>query len=93
MELKKGCKEITKISKKVIKKEQHVLHHFHSLPFLPSSTPSETVRARTDASMRLKSVSQDTQQILDEFNRTYKEADKKEEEGVRVADKFNAVSL
>lgn len=42
--------------------------------------------------MRLKNVSQDTQQILEEFNRTYKEAEKKEEEGERVADKFNAVS-
>lgn len=42
--------------------------------------------------MRLKNVSQDTQQILEEFNRTYKEAEKKEEEGERVADRFNAVS-
>ena len=42
--------------------------------------------------MRLKSVSQDTQQILEEFNRTYKEAEKKEEKGERVADRFNAVS-
>ena len=42
--------------------------------------------------MRLKSVSQDTQQILEEFNRTYKEEEKKDEPGERVADKFNAVS-
>ncbi|KAG7158935.1 RING-type E3 ubiquitin-protein ligase PPIL2-like [Homarus americanus] len=39
----------------------------------------ETVQARSDASMRLKNVSQDTKQILDEFKRTYKEADNKEE--------------
>ncbi|XP_045584377.1 RING-type E3 ubiquitin-protein ligase PPIL2 [Procambarus clarkii] len=50
----------------------------------------ETVQARSDASMRLKNVSQDTKQILDEFNRTYKETDANEEAAERVADKFNA---
>lgn len=43
--------------------------------------------------MRLKSVSQDTQQILDEFNRTYKEAEKTDDAAEKVADKFNAVSM
>lgn len=51
----------------------------------------ETVKARSDASMRLKNVSRDTQQILEEFNKTYKDDGPKEETGERVADKFNAV--
>ncbi|KAK3871171.1 hypothetical protein Pcinc_023665 [Petrolisthes cinctipes] len=50
----------------------------------------ETIQARAGAAHRLKTVSQDTQQILDEFNRTYKEAEKKDEAAERVADKFNA---
>ncbi|XP_047481206.1 RING-type E3 ubiquitin-protein ligase PPIL2-like [Penaeus chinensis] len=50
----------------------------------------ETVKARSDASMRLKNVSRDTQQILEEFNKTYKDDGPKEESGERVADKFNA---
>lgn len=41
--------------------------------------------------MRLKNVSRDTQQILEEFNKTYKDDGPKEEAGERVADKFNAV--
>lgn len=53
---------------------------------------AETVRARSDASMRLKHVSQDTRQILDEFARSYQESEKNDEEQERVADKFNAVS-
>ena len=38
----------------------------------------ETVKARSDANMRLKNVSQDTKQILDEFARTYKEQEREE---------------
>ncbi|XP_050702213.1 RING-type E3 ubiquitin-protein ligase PPIL2-like [Eriocheir sinensis] len=66
------------------------ISQFHHVKHGLKIEDEETVRARTDASMRLKHVSQDTQQILEEFNRTYKEAEKKEEEGERVADKFNA---
>ena len=53
----------------------------------------ETIQARSDATKRLKNVSQDTQEILEEFSRTYKEDEKKDEGNERVADKFNAVTL
>lgn len=61
--------------------------------FSLTHSTTETVHARSDASLRLKSVSQDTQQILDEFNRTYKEAEKTDEATEKIADKFNAVSM
>ncbi|XP_071534720.1 RING-type E3 ubiquitin-protein ligase PPIL2 [Panulirus ornatus] len=63
---------------------------FHHIKNNLKVESEETIRARSDASMRLKNVSQDTQQILEEFSRVYKETEKKEDAEERVADRFNA---
>ncbi|KAK7074623.1 RING-type E3 ubiquitin-protein ligase ppil2 [Halocaridina rubra] len=70
--------------------EKFNISKFHHVKLNLKIEDEETVRARSDASVRLKSISQDTQQILEEFNKTYKEEEKKEETTGKVADKFNS---
>lgn len=78
----------------VIQDPQHLekfnISTFHHVKNKLKVEDEETIRARSDATGRLKNVSQDTQQILDEFSRTYKEEDNNDKDEERVADKFNA---
>lgn len=87
-------KEFTRADLIIIQDPQDLskynISRFHHIRNNLKVESEETVQARSDASMRLKNVSQDTKQILEEFNQTYKETDKKEETEERVADKFNA---
>ncbi|XP_076030911.1 RING-type E3 ubiquitin-protein ligase PPIL2 [Oratosquilla oratoria] len=66
------------------------ISEFHHIKKNLKIEDEESVKARSDAAHRLKSVSQDTKFILDEFNRTYKEPEKTNEEKQKSADRFNA---
>lgn len=51
----------------------------------------EEIEAKSNPEARLKTVSKETRDILDELNREYKAPEVKQVEK-KVADKFNAVS-
>ncbi|MCL4138148.1 UNVERIFIED_CONTAM: hypothetical protein GTU68_022251, partial [Idotea baltica] len=63
---------------------------FHHIKNELKIEDEELVKSRSDSSLRLKTVSQDTKMILDEFNRTYKDTEDSGVKEERVADKFNA---
>lgn len=53
---------------------------------------SETISARGNPEARLKTISNETRDILDELKREYKAPEVKQDEK-KVADRFNAVSV
>ncbi|XP_064106496.1 RING-type E3 ubiquitin-protein ligase PPIL2-like [Macrobrachium nipponense] len=70
--------------------EKFNISKFHHVKNNLRIEDEETVQARSDATKRLKNVTQDTQEILEEFSRTYKEEETRNEAEERVADRFNA---
>lgn len=64
-----------------------MLHQqLHKLLFLAAERGGQD-----SGSKRLKNVSKDTQDILDEFNRTYKKPSDETDDKAKLPDKFSAV--
>lgn len=53
----------------------------------------ETIKARSDPNARLKTVSTETKEILEELEKDYKPKEEEKAAEAKKADKFNAVSL